>query len=137
MHQPPDRTFVAERLREAWDTLRRVPTQHVPALRSNWPQVIHDLADAYGYTAPTVRLSPASPKAIDRMMETFTWFAALEGHPHLTKAVWLTAACGMGPRRAGTILSLHRDTVRTRRDEALDRMAEHLLKRRPSSVTSP
>lgn len=122
------RESVAARLREAWDTLRRVPAQSVPELRSSWPQVIHDLAEAYGYTAPVVRLSPASPQAIDRMHETFTWFKHLEGHPHLTKAVWLTAAAGMGPRRAGHILGTHRDTVRARRDEALDRIADALRK---------
>ena len=120
------RESVAARLREAWDTLRRVPAQTVPALRSSWPQAVQDVADAYGYTPPTVRLSPASPQAIDRMMETFTWFKALEDAPHLTRAVWLTAAAGMGPRRAAHILGIHRDTVRARRDEALDRIADAL-----------
>ncbi len=120
----PTRDFVAARLREAWDTLRRVPAHGVPALRSHWPQTIQDVADAYGYTPPTVRLTPASPKAIDRMMQTFIWFEALDGHPHLTRAVWLTAAAGMGIRRVSAILGIHRDTVRARRDEALDRMAE-------------
>ena len=118
------RDHVAARLREAWDTLRRVPTPRLSELKSYWPQVIQDVAEAYGYTPATVRLSPASPKAIDRMHETFTWFRFLEGKPHLTKAVWLTAACGMGPHRAGMILGIHRDTARTRRDEALDRIAE-------------
>jgi DNA-directed RNA polymerase specialized sigma24 family protein len=117
------RDHIAGRLREAWDTLRRVPVQTVPGLRSHWPAIVQDAMDAYGYTAATVRLAPASPKAIDRMHETFTWFRALEDAPHLTKAVWLTAACGMGPRRAGQILGIHRDTVRARRDEALERMA--------------
>jgi DNA-directed RNA polymerase specialized sigma24 family protein len=125
------REFVAARLREAWDTLRRVPAQTVPALRSSWPLAIQNVADAYGYTPPAVRLAPASPQAIDRMLETFAWFAALDGHPHLTRAVWLTAAAGMGPRRAGHILGIHRDTVRARRDEALDRMAEYLRRARP------
>jgi DNA-directed RNA polymerase specialized sigma24 family protein len=121
---PHTRETVAARLREAWDTLRRVPAQSVPVLRSHWPQAIQDVADAYGYTPATVRLSPASPQAIDRMMETFTWFRALENAPHLTRAVWLTAAAGMGPRRAAHLLGIHRDTVRARRNEALDCMAE-------------
>lgn len=121
---PPTRDFIAARLREAWDTLRRLPSQDVPTLRSTWPQAVQDVADAYGYTPPTARLSPASPRAIDRMNETFTWFKFLEDHPHLTRAVWLTAAAGMGPRRAANALGIHRDTVRARRDEALDRMAE-------------
>jgi len=118
------RDFVTARLREAWDTLRRLPAHAVPALFSSWPQAVQDVADAYGYTPATVRLSPASPQAIDRMMETFTWFRALNGDPHLTRAVWLTAAAGMGVRRAAHVLGIHRDTVRARRNEALDRMAE-------------
>jgi Domain of unknown function (DUF6362) len=118
------RESVAARLREAWDTLRRMPPGSVPALRSHWPQTVQDVAEAYGYTPVAVRLSPASPRAIDRMTETFTWFKFLDGHPHLTRAVWLTAASGMGIKRAALTLGIHRDTVRARRDEALDRMAE-------------
>ena len=118
------RDFIAARLREAWDTLRRLPSQTVPGLRSTWPQVVQDIAEAYGYTPPTAKLPPPTPRAIDRMTETFTWFEALEDHPHLTRAVWLTAASSMGIKRAALTLGIHRDTVRARRDEALDRMAE-------------
>lgn len=129
------RDHVTARLREAWDTLRRVPAPRIAELKSYWPQAIQDTAEAYGYTPAVVHLSPASPKAIDRMHETFSWFRFLEGMPHLTKAVWLTAACGMGPNRAGSILGIHRDTARTRRDEALDRIAEGLA--REQAAASP
>ena len=122
------RESVAERLREAWDTLRRVPAQGVPGFNVSWPDFVQDALDAYGYTAAIVRLARASPSAIDRMHETFGWFRFLEGHMHLTKAMWLTSGCGMGPKRAGAILGVHRDTVRTRRDEALDRIAEGLTR---------
>lgn len=125
MH-PPDRDFIAARLREAWDTLRRLPGNTVPELRSAWPEAVQDVADAYGYTQAIVKLPPPTPRAIDRMTETFTWFASLTDHPHLTRAVWLTAASGMGIRRAALTLGIHRDTVRARRDEALDRMADHV-----------
>lgn len=122
------RETVAARLREAWDTLRRVPAHGVPGFRVSWPDFVQDALDAYGYTAATVRLARASPAAIDKMHETFGWFRFLEGHAHLTKAMWLTSGCGMGPKRAGAILGIHRDTVRTRRDEALDRIAEGLTR---------
>ena len=118
------REIVAARLREAWDTLRRVPVQGGPRLRLSWPDVVLDAAEAYGYARPSVRLSPASPKAIDRMYEVFGWFRVLAGAPHLAKAVWLTCGAGMGPKRAGDVLGAHRDTIRARRDEALDRIAE-------------
>lgn len=34
------------------------------------------------------------------------------------------SACGMRIHRAGVTLGIHRDTVRARRDGAMDRMAE-------------
>lgn len=124
------RESVAMRLREAWDTLRRVPAPRVPGFRQSWPDFIQDAADAYGYTAATVRLARAAPAAIDRMHETFGWFSFLEDRPHLAKAVWLTCGCGMGPKRAGAILGVHRDTLRARRDDALDLIVEGLNRAR-------
>ena len=115
---------VAARLREAWDTLRRVPAPGGPRLRQSWPDVVLDVAEAYGYVQPAVRLSPASPKAIDRMYEVFGWFRVLADQPQLAKAVWLTCGAGMGPKRAGAVLGVHRDTVRARRDDALQRIAK-------------
>lgn len=134
---PWSRESVASRMREAWDTLRRVPSRRVPGFRVSWPDFVRDVADAYGYTAATVRLARASPQAIDRMQEVFGWFAALDGQPHLTKAVWLCAGAGMGPKRAGAILGVHRDTMRARRDEGLDRIAEALSRRQLKSATGP
>ena len=120
------REAVAARVREAWDTLRRVPAQSVPGFRTSWPDMVRDTFDAYGYTQAAVRLAPAAPASIDRMHETFGWFVHLAGEAHLTKAVWLCAGAGMGPTRAGAMLGVHRDTLRGRRDEGLDRIAEAL-----------
>jgi len=126
MKQRWNREAVAERVREAWDTLRRVPAQRVPGFMTSWPDIVQDYFEAYGHGTPSVRLAPAAPAAIDRMDETFGWFAFLKGAPHLTKAVWLCCGCGMGPRRAGAILGAHRDTIRERRDLALDAIADGL-----------
>jgi hypothetical protein len=82
-----------------------------------------------------VRLSPAQPRAIDRMDETFGWFRVLAGRPHLTAALWLTCGAGLGPKRAGEILGAHRDTVRARRDEALDAIVSE-LNANPGSMDS-
>jgi hypothetical protein len=121
-----DADGVAHRLREAWDTLRRVPAPCGPTLRLSWPDVVQDAVEAYGYAMPMVRLAPASPSAIDRMHETFGWFSFLSDAPHLAKAVWLTCGAGIGPKRVGDLLGVHRDTVRLRRDQALDRIARGL-----------
>jgi hypothetical protein len=120
------REMVAARMREAWDTLRRVPSQSVPGFRTSWPDMVQDTFDAYGYTQAQVRLARAAPAAIDRMHEAFGWFVHLGEQPHLTRAVWLCAGAGMGPKRAGAILGVHRDTMRARRDEGLERIAEAL-----------
>jgi len=125
-----NRETVALRLREAWDTLRRVPAHSVPGFKMSWPDVVQDSVEAYGYTGATVRLARASPQAIDRMHETFGWFSYLEDRAHLTKAVWLTCGAGMGPKRAGALLGVHRDTLRNRRDEALALIVDGLNRRR-------
>jgi hypothetical protein len=123
------RETVGLRIREAWDTLRRVPAHGVPGFKTSWPDFVQDYFEAYGHSAAQVRLAPASPAAIDRMLETFGWFRFLADRPHLTKAVWLTAGCGMGPHRAGAILGVHRDTLRARRDDGLDLIVEGLRRK--------
>jgi hypothetical protein len=45
------RETVAARLREAWDTLRRVPAHGVPGFKVSWPDFVQEASDAYGYTA--------------------------------------------------------------------------------------
>lgn len=114
--------MVALRLREAWDTLRRLPASRVQGFRSAWPATIRDALELEGGALDFARLSSPTPRAIDRMHEVFGWFVHLKDQPHLTVAVWLTCARGMGPARAGAIIGVHRDTVRRRRDEALDRI---------------
>ena len=121
-----DRETVEVRIREAWDSLRRIPASTRQGYISSWPTYLRDASDALDEAPSRVRFSPASPRAIDRMHEVFGWFTYLEGQPHLTKAMWLTCAMGMGPKRAGLIIGAHRDTVRNRRNEALDLIASGL-----------
>lgn len=115
-----DRQAVQTRIREVWDTLRRMPAPNRLGYISSWPTYLRDISETLEQTEGRVRLSPASPHAIDRMYEAIGWFAYLEGQPHLTKAMWLTCGMGMGPKRAGLIIGAHRDTIRNRRDAALD-----------------
>lgn len=116
-----DRKFVAARIQEACDTLRRLPAGQIGGYRSAWPETVAECLDTAGGET-LVRLAAPTPRAIDRMHEVFGWFIHLEGRPHLAVALWLTCGRGMGPSRAGGLLRVHRDTVRNRRDEALDRI---------------
>ena len=133
------REEVAARIHEAWDVLRRVPAPRVRGFYSTWPAHIRDMLVESARAAAVMRLSPASPAAIDRMHEVFGWFVALEGRKHLTAALWLTCGAGMGPKRAGMLLGVHRDTARARRDEALDLIATHLarIQRYANAPVSP
>ena len=125
-----NRERVAQRLKEACDTLRRLPEQTVRGYMCSWPEMIADVAQGEIEGNVVSRLAAASPQAIDRMHEVFGWFVCLKGKPHLAIALWLTCGRSMGPARAGKIIGAHRDTVRRRRDEALDHMVAALTARR-------
>ena len=127
-----DRTFIAARVREACDTLRRLPAGQVQGFRSRWPGLLADCLEA-GTGDTVVRLAAASPAAIDRMHEVFGWFIHLRDRPHLAAALWMTCGRGMGPSRVASLIGVHRDTVRNRRDEALDLMAEGERRRRQAA----
>lgn len=129
-----DRTTVQTRIREAWDTLRRMPSSTRQGYVSSWPTYLRDISEALDQAEGRVRLSPAAPRAIDRMYETIGWFTFLEDQPHLTKAVWLTCGMGMGPKRAGLVIGAHRDTIRNRRDMALDLIITGLNRRLASAA---
>jgi len=121
-----NRDLVSRRLKEACDTLRRLPEQKLRGYITSWPTFVADVAESEMEGTIVSRLAAASPQAIDRMHEVFGWFVVLQDKPHLAIALWLTCGRGMGPARAGKIIGAHRDTVRRRRDEALDRMVAGL-----------
>jgi hypothetical protein len=144
------RELVAGRVREAWDTLRRMPERCFPApVTSSWPQVVRDWREAYGYNTERVRLARPSPQAIDRMHDTIGWFTFIALQPQRktipldthertiraqSRAVWLCSGCGMTPKRAGEFMGVHRDTVRSARDAGLDTILARL---RADKRTSP
>lgn len=106
---------IALRLREAGDTVRRLPKPKGPAgYGSGWPEVVRDARDAYGYTPGSVRPAAPSPTAIDRMDEVFTWFRFLEGRPDECRAFWLAVGCGHSFPQTGRILGVSKTTVRAR-----------------------
>ena len=125
-----NRDLVSRRLKEACDTLRRLPEQKVRGYITSWPTFVADVAESEMEGTIVSRLAAASPQAIDRMHEVFGWFVVLQDKPHLAIAIWLTCGRSMGPARAGKIIGAHRDTVRRRRDEALDHMVAALNAKR-------
>ncbi|KZL09030.1 DUF6362 family protein [Pseudovibrio sp. Ad26] len=68
-------TQIVDRLELAASTLRRLPNppRSTPRRDGNtWPQVIHDVHEAYGYNKPQLRAVP-SARDIAFMEETINW----------------------------------------------------------------
>jgi hypothetical protein len=98
---------VADRLKEAAETLRRLPKEKISSLKSNWPETIPTWGD-YGDEKARVRLGPPSPDTIDRMDEALGWMRWLE--PDETKLAW-AVACGVNRKLIGAKFGIHRGTV--------------------------
>ncbi len=80
---------VADRIEEAAQTLRRLPSVRVRGYISTWPPTIRDFWEAFGWNAVEVRPGPPAPDAIDRMDESLAWLHWLE--PNEVRLVWLRA----------------------------------------------
>lgn len=120
---------IAERVREAHDTLKRLPREVIaPAgLASHWPDIVRDTRDAYGYTKSRMRLGAPDSKAIDRMHEVFDWLMRFfQEQPAEARILWMCCGIGMGPRRVAAVIGCHRHTVMKKRDGALARIVSGL-----------
>lgn len=74
--EPPwDAALVIYRLEEAGATLLALPTRGLrPAdAGAAWPDVVHQAAEAYGYTGEQIRPAVPSAAAITRMDEALRW----------------------------------------------------------------
>lgn len=83
-------------LREAADTLRRLPRGVAKPRLSSWPAVIRDSASLLMADGGARRPSPPSPQAIDRMDRTLAWLLACEEEER--RLVW-ARAMGISWRR--------------------------------------
>ena len=114
---------VATHIREAAETLRRLPERQALGLRSAWPEIARDFWEAYGWTDARVPLGPPSAAAIDRMEETLTWFRWLA--PDDTRLLWLRAE-GVRWKAICRRFRISRTTAWRRWAAALARIAEAL-----------
>lgn len=81
--------MVEERLVEAADVMRRLPSVRVPGYFNTWPAMVVEFADLVGQEPEPMRLSPPSPAAISRMEQTLLWLRWLD--PIDAKIVWARA----------------------------------------------
>ncbi len=81
--------MVEERLVEAADVLKRLPSPRVQGFYSLWPAMAPSFDDLVGQTPRPMSRPRPQPDAIDRMEQTFDWFKWLE--PEDVKLVWARA----------------------------------------------
>jgi hypothetical protein len=92
---PPNKltmVAIADRLEQAAYTLRRLPKVTVQGFKSNWPPMINDAHESYGYNDASVGPGPPSARHITEMDEALMWLHHLEPVPDYSrKLVWLRA----------------------------------------------
>lgn len=124
---------VAKRLREAAETLARLPLNHPGRrLTSSWPDIVRSFKDVKGMTDPgRPRLIP-SPAAIDRMDEVIVrWLPRLTAtHAEPSSAedvrlLWSWMA-RIPAERTAQLLGLSRSTLIRRRKAILAKLADLL-----------
>ena len=83
--------MVSNQLEEAANTLRtlRITGLKPMGYSSNWPDVVHDTNEAYGWDEAKVNRGPPTPDAITRMDESLNWLLWLE--PDQARLVWMHA----------------------------------------------
>ena len=81
---------VEERLVEAADVLKRLPSVRVGGYFNTWPQIVVEFGDLVGQRPEPMRLPPPSAAAISRMEQTLGWIAWLDRVD--AKIVWLRAS---------------------------------------------
>lgn len=113
---------VADRIREAAETLRLLPNHHPGRrYRGAWPEYLRDPAEAYGYGTFEPRPSPPKAAAIDRMDEVVMEWMRLS-KPEDARLMW-SWALGVPAAAVGRRLRVHRSTVHRRRMAAFKKLA--------------
>lgn len=129
--------LVADRLREAAETLGRLPLNHPGRqMTSSWPDIVRSFKDLKGFTDPArPRIAP-SAQAIDRMDEVIVrWlpWLATEGGGEDVKLLWSWMA-KIPSEHAARKLGISRSTLNRRRGGALKKLAVFLNSNRTSLV---
>lgn len=117
---------VADRLREAAETLARLPLNHSGRqMTSSWPDIVRSFKELKGFTDPArPRIAP-SAQSIDRMDEVIVrWlpWLATEGGGDDVKLLWSWMA-KIPSEHTARKLGISRSTLNRRRGGALKKLA--------------
>ena len=84
-----DHDGIVGRLEQAGATLlaMRVRSPYPATYGTNWPQVLHDAVEAYGWTDEPTRPALPDSATISRMDVTFNWLGAIPNHRHVLRRI--------------------------------------------------
>jgi hypothetical protein len=89
----PDAVEVVEQIERAVRTLRKLPPVAVKSRFCNWPDIVQNFMDAYGYSDPIPPKIVPTARQLTQMDEVIRWLAWLsrfgEEYPRI---VWSRAA---------------------------------------------
>ncbi len=123
LYTPITADILAERFKEASDTLKRLPKGFLKPKMTAWPDVVIDSFSLRGFGTESNRKGPPSPKAIDRMDECLQWMLAMPKENR--RLVW-ARACGIPWRRLEDMDGRSHVTLRKHHDYALEALARNL-----------
>lgn len=118
--------LVRGRLAEAMATLRRLPEDaHARPSTTvvRWPDVVRDIAEAYGYDRARTRMRP-TPAEIGRLDATLPWLFLIENGQQRLAVIGV--AMGLNLRVIGRTFGCSHETVRQRERAGIDALVRAL-----------
>ena len=119
-------------IKEAADTLRRLPRGHCKSRITYWPDVVQTTTYSFGYNEGNSHLAAPEPKAIDRMELFLTWLFACSDEER--RVIW-ARALGMSWRKLEDVDGRSHVTLRRIEDRGLLSIHRH-LRANPKSAPS-
>lgn len=126
----PDPQWIKYYLKEAADTLHRLPRAYGKARLTGWPDVVQN---SFTLDFSTKRTRPASPSpaAIDRLDESLSWMFACNQEQRIV--VW-ARACGVAWRKLEDIDGRSHVTLRRIEDGGLAAIRDRLRETPPPRI---
>lgn len=91
-----DEALVKAWIKEAADTLKRLPRGYVKPRVTYWPEVVQTSIHSFGEARIACRLAAPSPRSIDRMERVLGWLFHCDDDSR--RIIW-ARACGVSWRR--------------------------------------
>lgn len=113
---------VKKRLREAAETIRRIPKVMGPQGYGNsWPDIVRQAVEAYGYQDAWSKRPPPQNDEIDRAWEAVEWLNILDAKAQ--KMLWAWAS-GVQVWRLAQMHHVSESKLRRWRDESCAKIAK-------------